>query len=78
MVILVSMFMLVYLIILIVIVLDLIMLNSCIVELGIVILVVIIVFNNVYLVIMCLGFIIFGFGLFYGMGFVSVFGDFNV
>ena len=33
--------------------------------------------NNVYPIIMRLGFITFGFGLLHGMGFASVFGDLN-
>lgn len=55
--------------------LDFITLNSRIVELGIAISVVITALNNVYPIIMRLGFITFGFGLLHGMGFASVFGD---
>lgn len=57
--------------------LDVITLDSRIVELGIAISVVITAINNVYPVIMRLGFITFGFGLLHGMGFASVFGDLN-
>ena len=57
--------------------LDFITLNSRIVELGIAISVVITALNNVYPIIMRLGFITFGFGLLHGMGFASVFGDLN-
>lgn len=57
--------------------LDFISLDSRIVELGIAISVVITAINNVYPIIMRLGFITFGFGLLHGMGFASVFGDLN-
>ncbi|MDY6976007.1 MAG: HupE/UreJ family protein [Pseudomonadota bacterium] len=57
--------------------LDFITLNSRIVELGIAISVAITALNNVYPVIMRLGFVTFGFGLLHGMGFASVFGDLN-
>ena len=57
--------------------LDFITLDSRIVELGIAISVVITALNNVYPIIMRLGFITFGFGLLHGMGFASVFGDLN-
>ena len=57
--------------------LDFVTLDSRIVELGIAISVVITALNNVYPIIMRLGFITFGFGLLHGMGFASVFGDLN-
>ncbi|WP_232369598.1 MULTISPECIES: HupE/UreJ family protein [unclassified Alteromonas] len=57
--------------------LNVITLESRIVELGIAISVVVTAINNVYPVIMRLGFITFGFGLLHGMGFASVFGDLN-
>ena len=57
--------------------LDFITLNSRIVELGIAISVAITALNNMYPIIMRLGFITFGFGLLHGMGFASVFGDLN-
>ena len=57
--------------------LDFITLDSRIVELGIAISVAITALNNVYPIIMRLGFITFGFGLLHGMGFASVFGDLN-
>ena len=57
--------------------LDFISLDSRIVELGIAISVAITAINNVYPIIMRLGFITFGFGLLHGMGFASVFGDLN-
>ena len=57
--------------------LDFISLDSRIVELGIAISVVITAINNMYPIIMRLGFITFGFGLLHGMGFASVFGDLN-
>jgi len=57
--------------------LDFINLNSRIVELGIAISVVITALNNVFPMILRLGFITFGFGLLHGMGFASVFGDLN-
>jgi len=57
--------------------LDFITLESRIVELGIAISVVVTALNNVYPIIMRLGFITFGFGLLHGMGFASVFGELN-
>ena len=57
--------------------LDFITLDSRIVELGIAISVAITALNNMYPIIMRLGFITFGFGLLHGMGFASVFGDLN-
>ena len=57
--------------------LDFITLNSRLVELGIAISVAITALNNVYPIIMRLGFVTFGFGLLHGMGFASVFGDLN-
>ena len=57
--------------------LDLIALNSRIVELGIAVSVAFTALNNMYPVIMRLGFITFGFGLLHGMGFASVFGELN-
>lgn len=57
--------------------LDVITLDSRIVELGIAISVAITALNNVYPMIMRVGFITFGFGLLHGMGFASVFGDLN-
>ena len=57
--------------------LELITLNSRIVELGIAISVAMTALNNMYPMIMRLGFITFGFGLLHGMGFASVFGELN-
>lgn len=57
--------------------LEVISLNSRIVELGIAISVAITALNNVFPMIMRLGYITFGFGLLHGMGFASVFGDLN-
>ncbi len=57
--------------------LDFITLDSRIVELGIAISVAITALNNIYPIIMRLGFITFGFGLLHGMGFASVFGGLN-
>ena len=57
--------------------LDFIPLESRIVELGIAISVAITALNNMFPIIMRLGFITFGFGLLHGMGFASVFSDLN-
>lgn len=57
--------------------LNFITLDSRIVELGIALSVAITALNNMFPIIMRLGFITFGFGLLHGMGFASVFGDLN-
>ncbi len=76
-VILVSTFTLVHSITLTATALDFIPLESRIVELGIAISVAITALNNMFPIIMRLGFITFGFGLLHGMGFASVFSDLN-
>ena len=57
--------------------LNFITLDSRIVEIGIALSVAITALNNMFPIIMRLGFITFGFGLLHGMGFASVFGDLN-
>ncbi|MEQ3640568.1 MAG: HupE/UreJ family protein [Alteromonas sp.] len=57
--------------------LDIIMLDSRWVELGIAISVMLTALNNIFPVVFRLGFLTFGFGLLHGMGFASVFAELN-